>query len=74
MNSFTTFTTAADAIAEISAAINAGEADASDYDLDAILDQAFAYDHAPGHLHDAGFVQVVPEDRFWEIVAANARA
>lgn len=47
--------------------------DANDYDVEAIAAETFGYEvnedeHGNQLLNTAGFVQVVSEERFWEIV------
>lgn len=61
----TTYTTNLDAIAAIREAL--GE-HADQHDLDAIFDEAYAYDPEA-----QGFVQTVDTDEFWAIVERHAR-
>jgi len=63
------YTTADDAIEQIIDAIEAGgNARAEEYDLDAILRQAYEYSPELG-----GFVLLVDHDAFWTIVAEAER-
>ena len=72
-------TTADDAKNAIRVAIEGGgAADADDYDIDAIFDEAYEYevdtnDQGQELLNTAGFVQVVTVDEFWEIVGRHDR-
>lgn len=73
------FTTADYAKNSIRMAIEGGgAADADDYDVDAIFDEAYEYqvdtdDQGRELLNTAGFVQVVSVEEFWEIVERHAR-
>lgn len=64
----TTFTTANDAKAAIVDAIEAGDAQAGDYDVDAIFDATYEWDVAGQR-----FVQTAEVAEFWAAVEANAR-
>ena len=68
-----TFTTRDDVIAHITDAIEAGgNAQASEFDLDAIADACYTYEPAAGHIQDAGFTQTADVDEFWAAVQAAA--
>ena len=60
-------TTSADAADMVVEAIEAGDASASEYDVDQIVRDAFDYD-----VDAQALVQTVDEDDFWDVVAANA--
>ena len=61
-----TFTTRDEAIDQaIITAIEAGDATAEDYDIDAIADQVLGG-------YEDGYAQIVDEDEFWDTVADNA--
>ena len=63
-----TFTTATDAKAAIADAIEAGDAQAADFDIDAIFDATHTFDQ------DAQvFTQTSDTAEFWAAVEANAR-
>ena len=71
------FTNASDAKNDIRVAIEAGgAADADDYDIDAILEEAYEWkidinDKGQELLNSAGFEQIVDADEFLAIVARN---
>lgn len=61
------FTTDHEAAADVMTAIEAGDANAEEYDIDQIVRDCFDYDAEAG-----GLVQTVDEDGFWEAVETNA--
>ena len=67
-----TFTTKADVVAEITQAIENGDARAEEYDLDAIADECFTYDPAAGHIQHAGYHQTATVEEFWQSVERHA--
>ncbi len=58
------YTTFADCKQEVAAAINAGAADESEYDIDAIAEECFTWDDEA-----QGFEDTSTTDEFWTSVA-----
>ena len=67
MSNHRTYITRTEAIErEVIAPIEAGDATADEFDIDAIADAVLGG-------YEMGFATQVDTDRFWEIVAAHAR-
>lgn len=72
------FTTREDAKDDIVTAIEAGDASATEYDIDAISYEVYEWkiDHdTDGNelLNTGGFEQVVDDEQFWQIVAKHEK-
>ena len=70
----TIYITRGDATAAIAAAIEAGDALAAEYDLDAICDDCFTWEPSEGRLQHAGYRQHATDDDFWAAVERHAHS